>query len=59
MPKRYVEAQMLVESLTAEFEPAKYRDEYRVQVLDLIGRKAAGEDSSCWRWPVRGRRPWT
>jgi DNA end-binding protein Ku len=30
--------------LTAEFDPDKYTDEYRVQVLDLIGRKAAGEE---------------
>ena len=37
-------ATMLVESLTAEFEPEKYRDEYREQVLDLITRKAAGEE---------------
>ena len=37
-------AEMLVESLTAEFDPDKYTDEYRVQVLDLIGRKAAGEE---------------
>jgi DNA end-binding protein Ku len=36
-------AEMLVESLTAEFDPAKYTDEYRVQVLDLIGKKATGE----------------
>jgi len=35
---------VLVESLTAEFQPQKYRDEYREQVLDLIGRKAAGEE---------------
>lgn len=35
-------ATMLVESLTAEFEPSKYRDDYREQVLDLIARKAAG-----------------
>ena len=37
-------AEMLVESLTSEFDPDKYTDEYRVQVLDLIGRKAAGEE---------------
>ena len=37
-------AEMLVESLTAEFDPDKYHDDYRVQVLDLIGRKAAGEE---------------
>ena len=32
-----------MESLSAEFEPNKYRDNYREQVLDLIERKAAGE----------------
>ena len=37
-------AEALVESLTADFEPAKYRDEYREQVLDLIRMKAAGEE---------------
>jgi DNA end-binding protein Ku len=37
-------AEMLVESLTASFEPEKYQDDYRVQVLDLINRKAAGEE---------------
>jgi DNA end-binding protein Ku len=37
-------AETLVESLTAEFDPDKYSDDYRVQVLDLIGRKAAGEE---------------
>ena len=37
-------ATMLVESLTAEFEPEKYRDEYRDKVLDLIERKASGEE---------------
>jgi DNA end-binding protein Ku len=37
-------AEALVESLSAAFEPEKYRDEYRDQVLDLIERKAAGEE---------------
>jgi DNA end-binding protein Ku len=37
-------AEMLVESLTAAFDPTKYEDDYRVQVLDLIARKAAGEE---------------
>jgi DNA end-binding protein Ku len=38
-------ARQLVESLAAEkFEPEKYRDEYREQVLDLIERKAGGEE---------------
>ena len=36
-------AEALVQSLSAEFVPDKYKDAYREQVLDLIGRKAAGE----------------
>ncbi|NLT05507.1 MAG: Ku protein [Solirubrobacterales bacterium] len=34
----------LIASLTSEFDPAKYRDTYRDQVLDLIERKAEGEE---------------
>jgi DNA end-binding protein Ku len=37
-------ARQLVESLTAEFEPGKYHDAYREEVLALIERKAAGEE---------------
>ena len=37
-------AEALVDSLSADFDPSKYRDEYREQVLDLIERKAAGEE---------------
>ncbi len=37
-------AQQLIASLSSEFEPSKYRDEYRERVLDLIERKAAGEE---------------
>ncbi len=36
-------AEQLVESLAAEFEPEKFRDTYREDVLALIERKAAGE----------------
>ena len=36
-------AEALVDSLAAPFEPEKYRDEYREQVLELIDKKAAGE----------------
>jgi DNA end-binding protein Ku len=36
-------AEQLVESLAAEFEPEKFRDTYRDDVLALIERKAAGE----------------
>jgi len=41
--KEVLMAEALVESLSAAFEPNKYRDDYREQVLDLIERKAAGE----------------
>ena len=37
-------AQQLIESLSAEFDPAHFKDEYRERVLDLIERKAAGEE---------------
>jgi DNA end-binding protein Ku len=37
-------AQQLIESLSADFDPTKFKDEYREQVLDLIERKAAGEE---------------
>jgi DNA end-binding protein Ku len=37
-------AAKLVESLSAEFEPTKYKDTYREAVLDLIERKAKGEE---------------
>jgi DNA end-binding protein Ku len=37
-------AQQLIDSLSADFEPSKYHDEYRERVLDLIERKAAGEE---------------
>ncbi|MGH2910697.1 MAG: Ku protein, partial [Solirubrobacteraceae bacterium] len=37
-------AQQLIDSLSAEFDPAKFKDEYRERVLELIERKAAGEE---------------
>jgi DNA end-binding protein Ku len=37
-------AEALVESLAAAFEPEKYHDEYRQQVMALIDRKAEGEE---------------
>src|SRR4051794_24475434 len=39
-------AQQLIGSLTSEFEPEKYRDEYRDRVLELIEAKAQGEEIS-------------
>jgi DNA end-binding protein Ku len=37
-------AQQLIDSLSTEWAPEKYRDEYREKVLGLIERKAAGEE---------------
>jgi DNA end-binding protein Ku len=37
-------AAQLISSLSADFEPTKYRDDYRDRVLALIERKAAGEE---------------
>ena len=37
-------AQQLIDSLSGDFEPEKYQDEYREGVLDLIERKAQGEE---------------
>ena len=37
-------AEQLIESLSAAFKPDQYHDTHREQVLDLIERKAAGEE---------------
>ena len=43
--KREVEmAEQLIDSLTTDFEPTAYRDEYREELLGLIERKAEGKD---------------
>jgi DNA end-binding protein Ku len=42
--KREVEmAKRLIDSLATDFEPEKYQDEYREELLNLIERKAKGE----------------
>jgi DNA end-binding protein Ku len=43
--KREVEmAEKLIESLTRDFDPTIYRDEYREELLAMIERKAEGKD---------------
>src|SRR5947209_1637 len=37
-------AQQLIDSLAADFKPENFHDEYRQRVLELIDRKAAGEE---------------
>ena len=49
-------AKQLVESLAGDFEPDKYHDSYREEVLSLIERKAAGEEISVQAPPRRRRR---
>ncbi len=43
-PRELQMAEQLIESLSGEFDPGHYRDDYRDQVLSLIERKAAGEE---------------
>src|SRR4051794_39058940 len=37
-------AQQLIDTLSSKWNPDKYHDEYREQIMDLIERKAAGEE---------------
>jgi len=45
-------AHQLIGMLEASFDPAQFRDEYRDRVLDLVERKAQGEEA-----PVLPKRP--
>jgi DNA end-binding protein Ku len=36
-------AEQLIDTLSADFKPEKYHDEYREQVMDLVEKKAKGE----------------
>jgi DNA end-binding protein Ku len=45
LDRREIEmARQLIESLSGDFDPDKYRDEYREELLALIERKARGEE---------------
>ena len=37
-------AQQLIEALSNEFDPSKYHDEYREQLMTLIDQKAEGAE---------------
>jgi DNA end-binding protein Ku len=44
LEKREIDmAKQLIDSLTSDFDPGKYRDEYREELLALIDRKAQGQ----------------
>ena len=44
-PKELTMAGQLIDSLDAEFDPSTFHDTYRDKVLELIERKAAGDES--------------
>jgi DNA end-binding protein Ku len=46
-------AQQLIDSLSSEFDPTRYRDEYRDKVLALIERKAQGEEIAVQPEPAK------
>jgi DNA end-binding protein Ku len=50
-------AEQLIASLTSDFEPEKYRDEYRERVLELIERKAEGEEIAVAEAPAEEAKP--
>jgi len=37
-------ARQLIDSLTTDFDPSKYKDDYRERVLALIEQKASGQE---------------
>jgi DNA end-binding protein Ku len=50
-------AEQLIGSLTSDFDPEKYRDEYRERVLNLIERKAEGEEIAVSAPPAEEAKP--
>jgi DNA end-binding protein Ku len=56
-PKELAIAKQLVDSLAGPWEPSKYADTYREQVLALIERKAAGEEIAVAQAPATEAAP--
>ncbi|WP_117170604.1 Ku protein [Paraliobacillus sediminis] len=46
-------AKMLIDQLTANFEPEKYTDDYRTALLDLIQKKKDGDEISTAKEPKK------
>jgi DNA end-binding protein Ku len=42
-PRELRMAEQLIESLSVDFDPAQYHDDFRDRMMDLIGRKSEGE----------------
>ncbi len=53
--KELTMAKMLIEQLSAPFEPEKYTDDYRVGLMDAIQRKIAGEGTDIVTAPAAER----
>ncbi len=49
-------ARQLIESLSGSFDPGKYKDEYRQAILDLVARKAQGQEVTAATPPVESRK---
>lgn len=56
-PREVEIAKQLIASLEADFDPGRYEDEYRRRVLDLIERKAAGEEIAVVAAPAEEAAP--
>jgi len=52
-PEEVKLAKQLVESLTGEFDPAKYRDEYQDRLQELVDAKLKGREVATVAEPVR------
>jgi DNA end-binding protein Ku len=50
-------AKQLVDSLAGDFQPDKYRDTYRQEILDLIERKAQGKEIAVQPAPEETAQP--
>jgi DNA end-binding protein Ku len=50
-------AKQLIDSLSSEWDPDQYEDEYRQHVLDMIERKAAGEEVAVAAAPEEDEAP--
>ena len=50
-------AKQLIESLSSQWDPDQYEDEYRKHVLDMIERKAAGEEVAIAAAPEEDEAP--
>jgi DNA end-binding protein Ku len=58
-PRELAMAKQLIDTLSADFEPGKYKDDYRERVLELIRQRAAGEVVTVKAPAAKPARSWT